>query len=246
MAFILTSRLGTHRHNKDGSRTPIKIRNKNKILTNIKKNLRAKNRLVWVCNNPDDTIENDIRSNLIFKSFDLTFKKESFKEKIVLDSRNKSNTKEILESADIIILSGGKCLCQQNFFNEIHLKNILKNFKGVVIGTSAGTMNLCKTVANFPEEPADLEEPRWFEGLGFCDEIIIPHFDGKTKTYQIPLDEIDIVNDYILPMSKEKDFLGIPNDSYLLIDAEGNEKLYGKCYKISKGEVTRIKKSKMK
>lgn len=240
MTFILTSRLVTHRHNEDGSRTPTKIKNKNKILTNIKKNLKAKNRLVWVCNDPNNTIENDTRSALVFKSFDLTFKKEPFKEKIVLDSRNKSNAKEILENADIIILSGGKCLCQQNFFKEINLKNILKNFKGIVIGTSAGTMNLCETVANFPEELADLDEPRWFEGLGFCDEIIIPHFDGKTKTYQIPLDEIDIVNDYILPMSKEKDFLGIPNGSYLLVDDGGNKKLYGKCYKISKGEVTRL------
>ena len=119
------------------------------------------------------------------------------------------------------------------------MKEIFNNYKGLVIGVSAGTMNLCKTVANFPEELVDLDEPRWLSGLGFYDGIVIPHFDGENIAYQIPCDEIDVVNDYILPLSKDKEFIGLPNGSYVLIDNNGSVNYYGDVYKISNGAVTK-------
>lgn len=129
-------------------------------------------------------------------------------------------------------------MCQLNFFNQINLKEILKNFDGLLIGISAGTMNLCKTVANFPEEECDLAEPRWLEGLGFYDKTVIPHFDGENLKYQIEC-EIDLVKDWILPMSFKEPFIGIPNDSYILID--GNKiKFYGNMYLIDAGKVSKI------
>ncbi len=238
MAFILTSQLETNYKDENNIRHSIPIEDKNKILTNIKNFIKKYDKFVYVSNDPNNFDENEIK----FVSMSESFHKTGlhFKENILLDSRNLNFAKEILQDADLIILSGGKCLCELEFFKHIHLKEILTNFKGLVISISAGTMNLCKTVANFPEENSDLDQPRWLEGLGFFSKIIIPHFDGKTKTYQIACEEIDVINDYVLPLSKEKEFIGMPNGSYILLD-NNNVEYYGELYSIKNGKVKELK-----
>jgi dipeptidase E len=240
MTIILTSLLKSRIKDEEGNHIPIPIEDTNGILTNIKNSLKKTTRFVSVANNPISFEENDERARQLFESIELTFGKNKFQEKILLDGRNMNKAEEILKSADFIFLQGGKCLQQIKFFEAIHLKEIISNFDGVVVGSSAGAMNLCDTVANFPEELVDLDEPRWFEGLGFYDQIVIPHFDGETLTYQIPCDEIDPINDYILPMSQGKTFLGLTNESYIMIDNNKNITFFGDIYTISDGKVNKL------
>ncbi len=237
MTIILTSLLKSRIKDEEGNHIPIPIEDTNGMLTNIKNSLKKTTRFVSVANNPISFEENDERARQLFESITLTFGKDKFQEKILLDNRNMDKAESILKDADFIFLQGGKCLQQMEFFRSINLKAILSNFDGVVVGGSAGAMNLCDTIANFPEELVDLDEPRWFQGLGFYDQIIIPHFDGETLTYQIPCDEVDVINDYILPMSDGKKFLGLTNESYIMIDNHNNVKFYGDIYIISDGKV---------
>lgn len=237
MIALLTSKLATYEKDENGNKIPIALKNENEILANIKTFLKARNRIVYVANFQNDFEENDFRSSIIFESF----KKAGidFKEKFVLDARNKDKAKEIVGDANLIILSGGKCTSQLEFFEEINLKSMLEKFNGVVIGISAGTMNLCETVANFPEDVSDISSPRWLSGLGFVNEIIIPHFDGETKTYQIECGDFDVVKKYIIPMSKNKNFLALPNGSYLLFE-NGKQKIFGVAYRIINKKIIKI------
>ena len=211
----------------------------NGILRNIKKRLKKTDSLVVVANDPNDFEDNGKKIKTVAESFDKTGIK--FKHAAILDARNRGNAEEIIRAADLIILSGGKCLVQNRFFKEIDLGRLIKNYRGVIIGVSAGTMNLCKTVANFPEEESDLQDPRWFDGLGFFDGIIIPHFDGETLTYQLDCGEMNVVSDYILPMSKEKEFIGLSNDAYIIVDNDGKTSYFGDIYKIVDEAVARYK-----
>ena len=213
---------------------PVK-KDENQILTNVKRYLKNTNRVVYLANNPDTIEENDRRAQCCFECLD--YGGLNFGEKILLDKRNCKHNKEILAGADLLILSGGKCFCQNKFFKKIRLGKFLKNYKGLAIGISAGTMNLCKTVANFPEEIADLKEPRWLKGLNLFDGTIIPHFDGEAVKYQIECEEIDLINEYVLPMSYKREFIGIPNGSYILMDNERKTEYFGVMYNISKGKV---------
>lgn len=239
MTIFLTSFMKSRIKDDEGNHIPIPIEDTNGMLTNIKKNLKQTNRFVSIANNPLSFEENDERARQLFESITLTFGKDKFQEKILLDGRNMKRAEEILKSADFIFLQGGKCLRQMEFFEAIHLKENLSNFDGVVVGSSAGAMNLCDTVANFPEELVDLDEPRWLKGLGFYDQIVIPHFDGETLTYQIPCDEIDVI-DNILPMSQSKTFLGLTNESYVMIDNNKNITFFGDIYTISDGKVSKL------
>ena len=240
MILFLTSRLNTYMIDKDGNKQTIPLENVSRVLDNIKKYLNGTNRIVYVANDPNNVLENEEKIKNIIDSFSLAG--IEFNEKILLEARNKKDAKNIILGADIVILSGGKILCQNKFFRSIRLKNILKRFNGIVIGISAGTMNLCKTVYNFPEEKADIKERKWVKGLGFYDKIIIPHFDGETNTYQIECEEVDVAGDYILPASHKKEFLGIPNGSYILIDNNKNVSFFGEMYAIENGVTKKIER----
>lgn len=237
MIFILASKLKTYIKDENDNRIPTALDDENSILTNIKKYINNTNKIVSVANNENDFTTNEERSQITFESFYKTGFK--FKEQIILDARNKDNAKSILSDADVIILNGGKCLCQNDFFNEINLKDILKNKKdGIVMGISAGAMNLCNTIFNFPEELKDKNDPLFLDGMSFYNDIIIPHFDGEQ--YQLDYNEIDIMNEYILPYSKKYEFIGFPNYSYILIDENNKKHYFGDIYKISKGEIIKI------
>ncbi len=238
MITFLTSLLRTHYYDDNGRRVPVALVDANNILTNIRKYLKRTDRLVVVANNPDDIEDNDEKISIVAESFRLTGL--GFKQNIMLDSRNEDKATEIVSGADIVILSGGKCVGQCKFFERIGLKDILKQFDGIVIGISAGSMGLCRAVPNFPEEIADLADPRWLTGMGFVDELLIPHYDGQTDSYQFPCEDFDIAKDYILPMSMGKKMIGLPNDSYILIDKDGAKRFYGDAYEIADGKSKKI------
>ncbi|MDE7108312.1 MAG: Type 1 glutamine amidotransferase-like domain-containing protein, partial [Clostridiales bacterium] len=210
MVIFLTSLLRTHYYDDNGRRVPVALGDDNDILTNIRKYLKRTDRLVVIANDPDDIEDNDEKIAIVSESFRLTGL--GFKQNIMLDGRNGKEAKEIVSGADIVILSGGKCVGQCKFFERIGLKDILSNYDGIVVGISAGSMGLCRAVPNFPEELADLADPRWVTGMGIVDELLIPHYDGHTDSYQFPCEDFDIAKDYILPMSQGRKMIGLPND----------------------------------
>ena len=169
------------------------------------------------------------------------FKKQvhNFDNYTVLDNRNKKQAKQILENADFIYITGGKIPAQNKFLKEINFSQCVNKNKDVVIaGVSAGAMNLCSIIYCYPEEDSEIGDKMWYTGLGFCDKIIIPHFDIK-KGNTCFFGSFDVMKDYILPDSKGKTFFALTNTTYLEID-EKNFTLYGEAYTISNGIVTQI------
>jgi len=237
MTFILTSFLRFCYRDEDNDLCPTAIGNKNNIRTNIKKHILKSESIVIISNDPNDYERNDEVSSVLLDSFKLSGMQ--FKTVTVLDNRTKKHAKEIVKNADLIILLGGEIISQIKFFNKIKLGKLFKKHSGLVIGISAGAMNLCKDVYNFPEEESEFDQPRWVKGIGVFDSPYIPHFDGRRKKYQNSDDEFDVVKDYILPASSGKEFIGQPNDSYILIN-DGKAQYYGTHYLIKNGKVEKF------
>lgn len=211
--FILASYIPTNYKDQLGVRHPIAIVGHNGIVDTIKKFLPSHHRFVFVANDPEHYDKNDIKSEVTFQSFAMSG--VEFDEYILLDNRNKSDANEILAGADFILLAGGKIPCQNNFLKEIKIKKVLKNSQALVLGVSAGAMNLCNKIFNFPEELIDINEPRIIEGLGYYNNYIVPHFDGRNMSYFC--EEINTINEYILPFSERETLVGINNDSYIIL-----------------------------
>ena len=64
----------------------------------------------------------------------------------ILDGVNAEDAAELVSSSDLLILSGGHVPTQAAFFWEIALDVLLQDYPGVVIGISAGSMNMAQTV----------------------------------------------------------------------------------------------------
>ena len=233
---FLTSWFCTYIKDEEGNKIPVKIEDENKFVTNLKKLLLRKQQVLYVANDPTRFEENDSRAETFFASLRLTGLK--FKNCILLDNRNKDKARELILNSDLIIFCGGKVDCQMNFFKKLHLKKILKDYFGVIVGISAGTMNMCHSVYNFPEEKDELGNKPITKGLGFYDEFIVPHCDGFSYPNFFadePEKFVDTFKDYIIPFSYKHDLIALPNSSYIMLSKD-KVTTYGDYYIIRKGK----------
>ena len=234
MIFFLTSIVNYYYKDSNGNRYSKKIDDENLILTNLLKSLKNFDIVVFVANNSTDVNENDIRAKVFFEALDKTNLK--FKNKILLDERNKNNAKKIIQNANLIFLTGGRIFSGKHFYDSINLKRLLKNSNAVVIGASAGSMLLCNNILNFPEMLTDTFNASYVKGLKLVKNIIyIPHFNGEKKQYEGNA-ERDIINDYLIPFSFKKEMIGVPNGSYIIAD-NNKTTSYGDIYLIKKGKI---------
>ena len=152
----------------------------------------------------------------------------------VLDAYNADEAGHLIHNSDLIVLAGGHVPTQNAFFLEIGLPELLQDFPGVIMGISAGSMNLAKTVYVQPEEPGEAMDPnyrRFAPGLGLTDINVCPHYQ---KVKHATLDGMRLFEDITYGDSMGRCFFAIPDGSYIYQDDE-NLLLCGKGYRIKDG-----------
>lgn len=156
----------------DGVRVVDPIDDSNGIIEQIKSCLVKEDSFVYFASNPSCFEITDMYAKFVFDSFKLSG--FNFKNYIIIDDRFNGDLKSIVDSADVIFLTGGDTKTQMDFFERIGLRDILKDYEGVVIGQSAGSMNLANLVV-CPPDKEDISTYTW-NGLGIVDINIEPHF----------------------------------------------------------------------
>lgn len=229
MIKILTSLLDTYTMI-NGERKVKKIDNNNGFITLVKKYLKNNSAILFIASTKDDFEKVDMYSDLLFESLKLSG--IVFDEYNVLDNRTINKAQEYINKADFIFLSGGDTFLQSEFFKEFKLKELLKGFNGIIVGQSAGSINMAKNVFNSPEQ-GENSEPICFEGLGLTEINIEPHWKTDTSKF----DEYEkYQREYILEESKKRDIYALCDGSYItIIDNEIN--MYGEIYKIKNGSI---------
>lgn len=156
----------------------------------------------------------------------------------ILDRQNAKDAQMLIWKSDLIILSGGHVPTQNAFFQDICLKELLKNYQGVILGISAGTMNAATRVYVQPEEPGESvpEFPRFAEGLGITDINVLPHYQMVKDSY---LDGRRLYEDITFADSWGECFYVFVDGTYLLIE-EGRTVLYGEAYRLADGKMEQI------
>lgn len=155
------------------------------------------------------------------------------------DDRTEDFSREKLHSYNVVFLGGGHVPTQNEFFRQIHLREHIRDFSGLVIGVSAGTMNSADTVYAQPELPGESLDPayvRYPKGLGLTKTMILPHFQMIRKQ---ELDGRRVIEDITFEDSFGKKFLALPDGSYLLIQ-DGRETVWGEAYEIADGRIRKI------
>jgi dipeptidase E len=146
------------------------------------------------------------------------------------DDRNEETASQI-KFKDVIILTGGHVPTQNSFFRKIGLKKSLKDFPGLVLAWSAGSMNCADLVYAGPELPGEAIDPayqRWIAGLGLTKTNILPHFQILREEI---LDGMKLIEDITFADSINHEIIAMNDGSYIVIDDTG-ETLYGEAYSI--------------
>ena len=215
----------------------------NHLIDELRRHLPAPCRALYICSDPDSPEKMDFYTGLMRGSFENAgFAFERF---IPLDSRNAGQAAELAKESNCIILAGGHVPTQNRFFRRIGLKELMKDFDGVLIGISAGSMNSAEVVYAHPEEEGEAVDPlylRFLPGLGLTKRMILPHY------YDIRDDMLDglrVMEDIAYPDSMGRAFLILPDGSYLQIE-DGKEKIRGEAWLLADGKMKKVSENEDK
>lgn len=209
----------------------------NHLLDNLKADWREDSRCLLIAASPDAYMaNNEMRfffekavkeSGLSVSAFDLC------------DSRNGKEMMEDLHSYDMIILGGGHVPTQNTFFHRIGLVQAIKEFDGIVMGISAGTMNCAETVYAQPEMPGESTSAvyqRFTGGLGLTKCNVLPHYQAVKDDW---LDGKRLMEDITYPDSVGRKFYALPDGSYIL-QKDGAVTVFGEAYLVADGKSEKI------
>ncbi len=144
----------------------------------------------------------------------------------VIDSRiSKEIAQDIVRNADVLWLAGGDTPTQFAYIELYGLIPYIKEHKGVIIGMSAGSINMAKTaVCTLTCEHNKLEI---YEALGLVEFSVEPHLDK------------DNISNELLVLSEEYPLYGVCDDS-AIICTKDNTLYIGDVFLINNRYITRL------
>ena len=157
----------------------------------------------------------------------------------IADLRNGEEKADALLTYDFVILGGGHVPTENAFFKSIGLAEKFREYQGIVMGISAGTMNCARVVYAQPEMPGEATNPsfeRFIPGLGLTEYNIIPHFNAVR--YDV-IDGMRLIEDIAFPDSMGHTFYALTDGSYLLQTEDGAE-IKGEAYMIRDGAIMQV------
>ena len=188
----------------------------NGLIHRLKASLPEFPRCLYICSSPDRRDLNCRFGADVFQIF--AEAGMPFSSYAVLDGFNKEAAADLIASSDLIVLAGGHVPTQNAFFHQIHLRTLLKNYPGVVLGISAGSMNMADTVYVQPEEPGESIDPNYqlfAPGLGLTQINICPHYQKVKEAF---LDGKRLFEDITYGDSMGRTFYALPDGSYFYQD----------------------------
>ena len=209
----------------------------NELVSNLKQDWKEDAKCLVISADPDAYMQN----NEMRFFFEKKLKESglSVQSVDICDNRNADEIVKNLLSYDMIILGGGHVPTQNSFFHRIGLIPAIKEFDGIIMGISAGTMNCAETVYAQPEVPGESVSrvyKRFIEGLGLTRCNVLPHYQAVKEDM---LDGKRLMEDITYPDSIGRKFYAIPDGSYIL-QRDGVAYIYGEAYLISEGKIEKI------
>ncbi len=224
MKVFLTSNLN-HYEKIDRVKVAKEIDNTNGLVDQLKSKLEGTRGILYVPADASNKDKIDEYSKILFDALKLSG--IIFDNYYVIDDKSSEDEvrNRVLKS-DLVFLSGGDTYTQMQYFEKINLREILSEYEGVIVGQSAGSINLAEDVYNSPECEEDLKKPSCYKGLGKTHINIEPHFILDTSNFNS--DEI-LHRNAMLEESKKRDLYGLPDVSHIFDDGV-EQTIYGECY----------------
>lgn len=95
-----------------------------------------------------------------------------------------------IHNYSVIFLMGGRTKCQNKFLKSIDFLNLISDFQGVLVGQSAGALNLCKAAFLSPD-CNDVLDVEFIDGLNLVNDTFDVHFNVNNNRQKDFIREAD-------------------------------------------------------
>ena len=190
------------------------------IAGRLEKDLPVRKRIVFVTACPEDYPQNDEDSagmHGMFTEYGIGFDRFC-----VIDNRtDPADAQKWAAEADcFFLMGGGVCAEQMQLIREKGILEILRDGPAMVLGVSAGSMNMGKTTVDIWESLVP------YEGLGFADITMIGHFSYQDTERLRLMKEV----------SMERPVCAMEDESAIFIK-DGKAEIIGIIHRIDQGEI---------
>lgn len=154
-----------------------------------------------------------------------------FKENHFIDYRMpKEEARQWIQNASVIFLCGGDPVQQNKFLAEYELTDVIKNSKAVILGASAGALNMSAKWVTSRNAAHTVEIDTIQNGLGF---------DPFAYESHSQRDYASFVQGYLFPLSEEMDVYAAEQESAIRVK-DGKIEIMGPVYYISRSKIQKI------
>lgn len=175
------------------------------IIPFLQKYIKDNMIITFIPSDFENTDKNDYMINNIANFF--TNIKIKLRSNIIDYRIKKEHAKSLIDSSDILFILGGNPQKEMKFINKYDLVKTVNKFNGIMIGVSAGAINMAKTI--YYENNNSLIT---YSGLGLTNINIYPHFDTENKEM---IEEIKRIK-------KHTNIIALPKESFIFIDNKIN------------------------
>lgn len=184
----------------------------------FRENLGKRDSIVFISADPGNFTQNDDDRDGMHEMF--AERGLGFADKHVIDRRTtKEEAIKLIREADCIWLMGGESKWQIDLIRDLGLETELRQSPAMVLGVSAGAMNLGRLVAYV------WDEPEFYEAIGLTDITIKSHYEEGE--WFVPT---------LLEMSKTHPIVAMEDMSAIYVKGDDIWKV-GRIYLVDKGEI---------
>ncbi|MGF0470188.1 Type 1 glutamine amidotransferase-like domain-containing protein [Lysinibacillus fusiformis] len=143
----------------------------------------------------------------------------------------KEDAQTFIRNASAIFLLGGDTLKQNEFLLDYELSDLIKKSTAVVMGASAGAINmsakwLCSKNFGYPVEKSSL-----YDGIGLDNFSVLSHFDLENN--------IELVQNELSPLSEELNIYASNKDCAVRVKGNSID-ILGNVYVISQSKIKKL------
>ena len=184
----------------------------------LRENLPVREKLVFISAWPEDHARNDEDSDGMHQMF--AERGMAFREHHVIDRRTSAaEAAELVRVADCVFLMGGDPVAQMALIRDLGLVSPLRESRTVILGVSAGAMNMGRQVAEIWDSKA------FYEGLGLADITIKSHY--TEGDWFVPL---------LKELSRAHPIIAMEDESAIFVWEDGQQVL-GRMWLFDGGEI---------
>lgn len=195
------------------------------VINFINNNLLKEKNIAFIASTFKEYDRNDSFVDKLLSAFEE--KQLLFKNSYIIDSRcSKEEMINNIKKSNIIFLLGGDTLKQIKSIKHYGLKKYINDYNKIVIGISAGAINMAKKVVLARDLEDNIPELSIYKGLGITNINIEPHCEFNNKTHWKDLIETSMYTDLVV----------MHDDSYIILD-EDNITYYGHYIVLKKGKI---------